>query len=295
MLVIDPKNTPIPALHQYLVGSIGPRPIAFASTMDQKGRSNLAPYSFFNVFSSNPPVLIFSSNRKVKDNTTKDTLHNIQEAGEVVINVVNYAIVRQMAICSISFPKEISEFKKSGLTPIASDLVAPFRVKESPVQFECKVREILPLGQQGGAGNLIICDILRIHIAESILDDQGKINPHKIDLMGRLGRAFYTRASGEAIYSIYQPVDKIGIGYDALPRSAQKSTILTGNNLGQIASILEKPSEAALQKIRKHKRIQNILNAEAPISSLHKLAQKELAKENVELAAKIVWIADALS
>ena len=188
MPVIDPKTIPVPELHQLLVGSIGPRPIALASTVDAGGRPNLAPFSFFNIFSSNPPICIFSANLRVMNNTTKDTLRNVQQTGEVVINAVNFSIIRQVALASVEYPAEVSEFHETGLTPIASDLVKPFRVKESPVQFECKVKEILPLGENGGAGNLIVCEILRIHVDEKILDEQGKINPHKIDLMGRLGR-----------------------------------------------------------------------------------------------------------
>ena len=183
MLTIDPASTPVKDLHQFMVSAIAPRPIAFVSTIDEDGRPNLAPYSFFNAFSSNPPILIFSSNRRVKDNTTKDTLSNVQSTGEAVINVVSYGIVRQMAIASGRFEKGISEFEKAGLTPLPSDLVKPFRVKESPVQFECKVAEVITLGQEGGAGHLVICQVLRIHIDEGVVDEDNRIDPHKIDLM----------------------------------------------------------------------------------------------------------------
>lgn len=237
MLTVDPGNTPIPQLHQYLVGAVAPRPIAFVSTMSEDGLPNLAPYSFFNVFSSNPPTLIFSSNRRVRGNTTKDTLANVLATKEVVVNIVNYSIVHQMALASIDFANDVNEFEKSGLTPIASDMVKPFRVKESPVQMECKVKDIIHLGDGGGAGNLVICEILRIHISEDILDESGAIDPYKADLMGRMGRAFYARASGASVFPIVQPMDRIGIGVDQLPEDIRKSEILTGKQLWQLASV----------------------------------------------------------
>ncbi len=294
MISIDPKNTATQDLHQYLVGAVAPRPIAFVSTIDENGQPNLAPYSFFNVFSSNPPILVFSSNRRVGDNTTKDTLHNVQATGEVVVNVVNYAIVRQMSIASIQYPSEVSEFEKSGLTPIASDLVKPFRVKESPVQMECKVQQVMPMGKEGGAGHLIICEILRIHLDDNILDDSGKINPHKIDLMGRMGRAFYVRASGEAIHTIFQPVTQLGIGYAALPATARNSRVLTGNHLGQLAAITSPPAAEAIARVRQEDKVADILKSKDPLEGLHQYAQLELSKENVNQAAALVWLAEEL-
>ena len=294
MPVIDPKTIPVPELHQLLVGSIGPRPIALASTVDAGGRPNLAPFSFFNIFSSNPPICIFSANLRVMNNTTKDTLRNVQQTGEVVINAVNFSIIRQVALASVEYPAEVSEFHETGLTPIASDLVKPFRVKESPVQFECKVKEILPLGENGGAGNLIVCEILRIHVDEKILDEQGKINPHKIDLMGRLGRSFYVRASGEAVHLIHQPTNKIGIGYHKLPESARQSEVLTGNNLGQLAAITAPPGPDDVEELRQDAYITEALQKKPVVNTLHRIAQRELAKENIELAARIVWLADTI-
>lgn len=293
MKIIDPANTPTKDLHQYLVGSVAPRPIAFASTVDEAGRPNLAPYSFFNCFSSNPPVLVFSSNRRASDNSTKDTLHNIQQTGEVVINAVNYNIIRQMALCSVDYPEDVSEFEKSGLTPIPADLVRPFRVKESPAQLECRVKEIIPLGDKGGAGHLIICELLRMHLSEDVLDEDGKINPHKIDLMGRMGRAFYVRASGEAIHKIFQPFHELGIGYEQLPKSLRTSTVLTGNNLGMLASITAPPSPEAIKAIESDPMVQEALAAESPLRALHLLAQKELAKEDKARAACIAWLGEA--
>ncbi len=294
MLTIEPGTIPTADFHQYMLGAVAPRPIAFASTVDKEGNPNLAPYSFFNCFSSNPPILVFSSNRKVEGNTTKDTLHNVMETGEVVINVVTYAIVRQAAVAGIEFPKEMSEFAKTGLTPIASDLVKPYRVKESPVQMECKLKEIIPLGEQGGAGHLIICEIVKMHIDEAILDENGRIDPHKIDLMGRMGRAYYVRASGEAIHTIVQPQNRMGIGYDNLPESIRKSNILTGNDLGQFAGMPAAPTFEMIQTLQNDIYIQSLLQLKNPIEELHRYAQKELAKENLELAAQIAWLGEHL-
>ncbi len=250
MLRIDPTQIPTKDLHQYILGAVSPRPIAFASTISIDGVANLAPYSFFNAFSSNPPILIFSSNRRVSNNTTKDTLKNVEDTGEVVINVVSHAIVRQMTIASIEYPTEVSEFDKAGLTPIPSEMIRPFRVAESPVQMECKVTQILPLGEKGGAGNLIICNIVLMHINEAVLTETGRIDPHKIDLMGRMGRHYYTRASGASISEISQEVTTLGIGFDGLPIPLRKNKILTGNNLAELASLPALPSyEMALQTI----------------------------------------------
>lgn len=292
MKVIDPASTPTKDLHQYLLGAVAPRPIAFASTVDERGNHNLAPYSFFNCFSSNPPIVVFSSNRRVSDNSTKDTLHNIMQTREVVINVVNYNIVRQMALTSIDYPSEVSEFKKAGLTPVPADLVKPMRVEESPAQLECKVREIIPLGESGGAGHLIICEVVRMHIHEQVLDEDGKINPHKIDLMGRMGRAFYVRASGEAIHKIFQPFNVPGIGFDALPEGIRNSTVLTGNNLGMLASLPAPPTPEAIEAVREEPPVQEALSADRPRRALHLLAQKELAKEDKSKAAALAWLGE---
>ncbi len=292
MITIDPDKIKAKDMHQFVLGSVAPRPIAFASTVDENGRHNLAPYSFFNAFSSNPPILVFSSNRRLANNTTKDTLHNIEKTREVVINVVNYNIVRQMAVASIEYPKDVSEFEKAGLTAIPSEMVAPPRVKESPVQMECKVQEIIPLGTEGGAGHLIICRIVRMHIAEDVVDD-GRINPHKIDLMGRMGRAYYVRASGEAIHTIVQSVLTPGLGFDQLPQSARNSHVLTGNDLGRLAGLASVPSREVLANIQKDTEVMSILERENSPEELHRMARTELAKDNLQLAAALVWLADA--
>lgn len=296
MRIIDPQQTPRFDFHQFIVGAVAPRPIAFVSTVDKDGHQNLAPYSFFNAFSSNPPVLVFSSNRRVLDNETKDTLANIRETGEVVINAVNYSIVRQMAVASVQFPKGVNEFEKSGLTPIPADLVRPARVKESPIHMECRVKDIITLGDKGGAGHLIICEMLRMHIDEDILDERGRIDPNKADLMGRLGRAFYVRASGDAIYTIPQRVEEQVIGYDNLPEGIRQSAIFTGNNLGQLAGLTQPPAAEEVQSLQRGNdaRIQHILAGENIREELHRYAKEILDADdrNRSCAAQIAWLAE---
>lgn len=289
-----PSDLPTSELHQYLVSAVAPRPIAFVSTLDENGNPNLAPYSFFNVFSSNPPIMVFSSNRRVANNTTKDTLHNIEKTGEAVINVVSHSIVRQMAVASVEFESDVNEFKKSGLTPILSDIVKPFRVKESPVQFECKVQQILPLGENGGAGNLIICEIVKLHLSEAIFDDNNQIDPDKIDLVGRMGRAFYARASDDAVFKVFQPVDKMVIGYDNLSDTIKNSPVLTGNNLGQLAGMFEMPKLDDAKALLKLPEIQKLRLAADKYDALHQLAKKQLDNGNVDYAAKLLLLQDLI-
>ena len=297
MLVIDPKQTPTRDLHQFLLGSVAPRPIAFVSTVDAEGRPNLAPYSFFNAFSSNPPILVFSSNRRVENNTTKDTLANVRATGEVEINMVNYAIVRQMAVTSVQFESGVSEFGKAGLTPIASDLVRPFRVKESPVHLECRVKEVLTLGEHGGAGHLVICEVLRMHIDEGVVDERNRIDPHKIDLMGRMGRAYYVRASGDAVHTIVQSVTDLTIGYDHLPEQIRHSKVLSGNNLGQLAGLTTAPTrEEALALRESDERVRAILGSGDPLRELHEYARELLDADDRKrsYAAKVAWLGEFL-
>lgn len=246
MLTIDPKEIPVPKLHHYLLGAIGPRPIAFASTVDNNGNRNLSPFSFFNVFSANPPILVFSPARSGRTGETKNTFDNVKETKEVVINIVNYDIVQQMSLSSSPYGKDVDEFIKSGLTPIASETIKPFRVKESPVQFECKVNEIVELGQNGGAGNLVICEVLKIHINEEVLDENGMIDQHKIDLVSRMGGNWYCRANDESMFEIQKPITTIGIGVDAIPSEIKNSKILTGNDLGLLGSVESIPSESEI-------------------------------------------------
>ncbi len=296
MLRIDPTQIATKDLHQYMLGAVAPRPIALASTIGKDGVPNLAPYSFFNAFSSNPPIVIFSSNRRVANNTTKDTLRNVQETGEVVINVVSHDIVRQSAVASIEYGAEISEFTKAGFTLLPSELVRPFRVAESPVQMECKVTQILPLGEQGGAGNLIICNIVLMHIAERILTETGRIDPHKIDLMGRMGRHYYVRASGAAIEEISQDVLPAGIGFDGLPPGIRQSNVLTGNNLGQLAGLPALPDAAmAMALAASDVRVQEILGNRDASAELHRYAKEMLDKNDLPLGAQLLVLAEGIT
>ncbi len=231
MLSIIPQEVSTGKLHSYLLSAVSPRPIAFASTVDGLGNVNLSPFSFFNVFSANPPILVFSPARRVRDNTTKHTLENILITKEVVINIVNYDMVQQMSLSSTEYPDGVNEFLKSGLTEVASDIVKPPRVQEAPVQFECKVNDVIKLGNEGGAGNLIIAEVVKLHIKETILDADGKIDANKIDTVARMGGNWYNR-SREGMFEVIKPIKTRGIGVDALPLSIKNSEILTGNDLG---------------------------------------------------------------
>lgn len=238
---IVPGEVKTADLHAYLLGSVAPRPICFASTIDKDGNPNLSPFSFFNVFGSKPPILIFSPARRVRDNTIKHTLENVYETMEVVINMVNYDIVQQASLSSCEYPKGVNEFEKAGFTPVASDMVKPFRVKESPVSLECKVLQVIETGQEGGAGNLVMCEVLCMHINDEVLDANGKIDPHKIDLVARMGADYYCRASGSAVFEVAKPNLKLGVGIDALPDNVKHSKILTGNDLGILGNCTEIP------------------------------------------------------
>lgn len=250
MLSIDPSAIPVQQLHAYLLGAVGPRPIAFASTIDKDGNPNLAPFSFFNVFSSKPPLLIFSPNRSGKTGETKHTHENVKEVPEVVINVVSYNMVHQMSLTSSPYAKGVDEFVKSGFTKLASETVRPFRVAESPVQLECKVLEVKELGTTGGAGNLIICEVLKMHISEEILNEKGTIDQHKIDLVARMGGNWYCRANGKALFEVEKPVTTLGLGVDILPPAIRNSKVLTGNDLGRLGNLEVMPTT---QEISDHK------------------------------------------
>lgn len=243
MLTLNPKDIATGKLHAYLLSAVAPRPIAFASTINEDGTPNLSPFSFYNVFSSNPPIAIFSPARRVRDNTTKHTLDNVKHIPEVVLNAVNYDMVQQMSLSSTEYPYGVNEFEKAGFTAVPSELVKPFRVKESPVQMECKVNEVIALGENGGAGNLIVCDILLVHIHESILDAQGRIDQHKIDLVARLGGDWYSRNSGNALFEVPKPLTTLGIGVDAIPGNIRNSSILSGNDLGKLGNVEHMPKD----------------------------------------------------
>lgn len=288
MVSIDPKDLPVQKLHQYLLGAIGPRPIAFASTVDAEGKPNLAPFSFFNVFSANPPILIFSPARSGRTNTTKDTYNNVKVVPEVVINVVNYDIVHQMSLASSPYAPGVNEFEKAGFTALNSDNVKPFRVAESPVQFECKVNEVIELGTEGGAGNLIICEVVKIHIHDEVLDSNGMIDQQKIDLVARMGGDWYSRANAESMFEITKPISTCGIGFDALPIDIKSSKILSGNNLGHLAGIEKIPDETNVNEYKLLELSDLFVSLEdnplALEQELHKRAQSLLDENKLEEA-----------
>ncbi|GHN03123.1 flavin reductase [Cytophagales bacterium WSM2-2] len=271
---IDPKEIPIPKLHGYLQGSIAPRPIAFASTVNKDGHVNLSPFSFFNLFSTNPPIVVFSPSRRVRDNTTKHTLQNVLEVPEVVINIVNYAMVEQSSLASCEYPREVNEFVKAGLTELPSVKVKPPRVAESPVSLECKVNQVISLGSEGGAGNLIVCEIILAHFKKEILDEHGQVDPQKLDAVARMGGDFYCRAHGESIFTVPKPNTKLGIGFDQLPEEIRNSKILSGNDLGRLANIEKLPEGGnANDKVTDKQQV---------------LAKQLLAKGKVEEAWKVL-------
>ena len=285
MLSIDPKDISTKRLHGYLLGAIAPRPIAFASTIDEEGNPNLSPFSFFNVFGANPPLLIFSPARRVKNNTTKHTLDNALATKEVVINVVNYAIVQQMSLSSSEYPEGVNEFVKAGFTMLLSDEIKPFRVAESPVQFECKVKEVIFTGTKGGAGNLIICEVVKMHVSEQVLADDGSIDQHKIDLVARAGGSYYTRAR-DGFFEIPKPITTLGIGVDLIPAVIRNSTILTGNNIGMLGNIAQLPTQDTVNNFGKEH--PEFIGLET--TKKHTFAQEYLKKNDVESAWKVLLL-----
>lgn len=247
VLSVIPSEINTGQLHGYLLGAVGPRPIAFASTISEEGIPNLSPFSFFNVFSANPPILIFSPARRVRDNTTKHTLDNVHNIKEVVINVVNYEIVQQMSLTSTEYGENENEFIKAGLTMLESDLVKPFRVAESPVQFECRVTKVEALGEEGGAGNLVFAEVLKMHIQDSILDESGSIDPFKIDQVARMGGNWYSRANA-GMFEVPKPLSKLGIGVDQIPEEIRSLKMLTGNDLGLLGNVESIPDKKEIEE-----------------------------------------------
>ena len=290
MITLDPKETATAKLHGMMLSVVAPRPIAFASTINEDGTPNLSPFSFFNVFSANPPIAIFSPARRVRDNTTKHTLENAKRTGEVVINIVNHAIVEQMSLSSTEYPEGVNEFMKSGLTELASETVKPPRVQEAPAQLECKVKEIVELGNEGGAGNLIICEVQRLHISEDILNEDGKVDPFKADLVARMGGNWYCRANGTALFEIAKPLSTLGIGVDSIPEDIRNSSILTGNNLGQLGNVERVPDETAVNDFKLMELSELFLEFEDDATqleqALHQKAKELLDNGNVEDAWK---------
>jgi len=285
MLTIDPKNIPTAKLHSYLLSAVAPRPIALASTIDSNGNPNLSPFSFFNVFSANPPILIFSPARRVRDNTTKHTLNNVLDVKEVVINIVNHAIVQQMSLSSTEYAKDVNEFDKAGFNMLKSDVIKPFRVAESPIQFECKVNEVISLGNEGGAGNLVICEVIKIHIHKSVLDENNAIDQNKLDVVARAGGSYYSRAN-LGFFEIPKPISSLGIGVDSLPNEIKSSSILTGNNLGLLGNIEALPSPKDVNKFSEENPVYIGINS----TKKHIFAKEFLEKNDVLSAWKVLLI-----
>ena len=290
MLSIDLIEMGIPKAHHYLLSAVGPRPICFASTLDKKGNPNLAPFSFFNVFSSNPPIAVFSPSRSGRTGKHKDTFNNIQEINEVVINLVDFKMVEQMSLASSPYEPKVNEFIKSGFTPIKSELIKPFRVKEAPIQMECKVIEIKKLGDNNGAGNLIICKILKMHISEDILDNNQMIDQEKIDLVARMGGDWYCRTDKKSMFKITKPVTSKGIGFDQIPDEILNSKILSGNDLGKLGGIEILPDETEVNDFKLVELSELFISLEDDANALeialHKKAQEFLAKNELEAAWK---------
>ncbi|MBN7817831.1 flavin reductase family protein [Algoriphagus pacificus] len=289
MKTFYPKDLAPVDFHALLQGSIAPRPIAFVSTVDLQGNVNLSPFSFFNLFSTNPPILIFSPSRRVRDNTTKHTLENVKEVPEVVIHVVGFNLVEQMSLASTEYDKGVNEFVKAGLTSVPSVSVKPPRVKESPIAFECKVNEVKPLGEVGGSGNLVICEVLVAHVSETVLDEFGKIDPYKLDAVARLGGNWYSRASGDSLFQIPKPLRTKGIGVDQMPEHVRNSTILTGNNLGRLGNVEQLPSEEEILDFSTSEVIQEMkirfqYDLDSWLDHLHLLAKEALEEGELEKA-----------
>jgi flavin reductase (DIM6/NTAB) family NADH-FMN oxidoreductase RutF len=278
--------------HRILLGAVGPRPIALVSTVDEFGTPNLSPYSFFNIFSSNPPTLIFSPARRVRDNTTKDTLHNALREQEVVVNVVNYDLVQQVNLSSAEYPSHVDEFVKSGLTPVPSELVAPPRVAESPVSLECIVKDVVALGEEGGAGNLVICEIKKIHCAPHVMSDEGGLDQEALDLVGRMGKNWWVRASGDALFTVGAP--QLGIGVDQIPMVIRNSTVLTGNDLGLLGGVTVLPTEEEIEQKKNdfdiRRLLQNYADGIERREALHEVARELLENGQVHEAWKVLLI-----
>ncbi|HPW97897.1 MAG TPA: flavin reductase family protein [Flavobacterium sp.] len=287
MLSFEPHTLSPAQLQGYLQSAVAPRPIAFASTIDEKGRPNLSPFSFFNVFSSNPPILVFSPARRVRNNTTKHTLENCIATKQVVINVVNYDIVQQASLSSTEYLDGVNEFLKSGLTMLPSDMIKPYRVAESPVQLECKVNEIIALGDQGGAGNLIICEVVKIHINEAILDDKGMIDQSKIDLVARLGGNWYSR-SNQGLFEVEKPLSTLGIGVDSIPEFIRESTVFDGNDLGKLGNVEALPSEEEITIfVQNNTAVKGVLSSD-DTDKIHLKAKEYLNNNDVLSAWKVL-------
>ncbi|MEO1049809.1 MAG: flavin reductase family protein [Bacteroidota bacterium] len=293
MKKISPQDLSTGEFYGYLISAVAPRPVAFASTVDKQGNVNLSPYSFFNCFSANPPVLVFSPTSRARDNTNKHTLENVLEVDEVVINIANYPMVEQMSLSSAEYAKDVNEFVKAGFTQETSELVKPPRVKESPVAFECKVTQVVKLGNEGGAGNLVVCEVLMMHVNEEILDEKGKIDPFKMDYISRMGGNLYCRVIPESIISVPRPNRDLGMGVDQIPEHIRNSEVLTGNNLGRLGNVHQLPSTAEVEAFKSDPAIQDLFkrfqnDRDSLEYHLHQLAQQYLRDDEVEKAWKVL-------
>jgi flavin reductase (DIM6/NTAB) family NADH-FMN oxidoreductase RutF len=285
MIQINPKDSGYSKLDKIMLGGVTPRPIALASTIDKDGNPNLSPFSCFNTFGVNPSTLIFSPSRRGRDGSTKHTFENLKEVSEVVINAVTYAMVQQASLSSTEYAKGVNEFLKSGFTPVESVSVRPFRVKESPFQLECRVRDIIETSGLPGSANLVICEAVMVHVDEKILDENGIIDPQKLDIVGRLGSNFYVRASGDAVFTVKKPLTTIGIGVDSLPESVRLSKILTGNDLGMLGNIENLPTDEELKQI---KLPAEIASAKDKTELVHRYAQELIARKDIPEALRVL-------
>ncbi|MEQ9218953.1 MAG: flavin reductase family protein [Cyclobacteriaceae bacterium] len=289
MSTVDPNSVSVAYFHSILLGAVAPRPIALASTIDTEGKVNLSPFSFFNAFSVDPPILIFSPSLRIRDNTSKHTLENVMEMPEVVINMVDYPIVEQMSLSSTEYDKGVNEFVKAGFSEVPSEKVTPPRVGESPISFECRVVEIKPLGTKGGAGNLIICEVILAHINDRILTEDQKIDPSKLELVARMGGNWFTNSNSSTLFQIPKPIKSKGIGFDNLPDHILKSTVLTGNQLARLANIEKLPSKEEVDDVSSHLLLNKIIGTtDEKKEVLHRLGQKYIDMGDIELAWKIL-------
>lgn len=287
---IDPNALPVAELHRLLLSAVAPRPIALASTINAKGEVNLSPFSFFNVFSANPPILIFSPARRGRDNTVKHTYENVKQNNQVVVNVVNHAIVEQMSLSSTEYDDGVNEFVKAGFTQVPSDIIKPPRVAEAPISFECEVQNVIELGDKGGAGNLVISKIVRIHLNTKYLNTKGELDTEKLDLVGRMGESWYVRASGEALFEIPKPMFTKGIGVDALTKRIRESTVLTGNNLGRLGNLEKFPNDKAISSLKDSYDFTKMKTDK----EFHQFARKILEAGETEKALAILVLAEEL-
>ncbi len=296
MLKVIPSQLKVSEIHQYMLDSIAPRPIAFVSTIDKDGHVNLSPFSFFNAFGANPPILIFSPALRGRDGATKNTLDNIKDVKECVVNIVDYKMVQQMSLASTEYPKGVNEFVKAGLTEEKSELVKPPRVKEAPVQMECIVKEVIATGEKGGAGQLVICEIVMMHINEEVIGEDGRIDPIKIDQVARMGGNWYSRAA-KGLFSIPKPLTTLGIGVDQLPVSIKNSTVLTGNDLGMLGNSERIPSEEEISVFKNREDVKSFLSAlegdsENLTTAVHIAAHKLLSENKISDAWLLLMCID---